>query len=422
MSLKDIALELFCHFDEENKGYITQDQLLNGSIKEGPFSEFSEGEILSIFTLLDKENKGVITLNDFTDAFVSDSSLTTDTPYSEDRDDEQMNSGDEVYFINNNRQHSFPRMSSWEGNEDIYMSTQSPQVFEYGSTESLPQITTDELYRPDSDGALYRLDGSENDDRNYWCNRVKHVDREYFKRRESLPSVIDPLLIQKARMKLLGAKKWHSVDQGIDKFVIEANGLSLQFELDNNLKNQSMNLASKDEVTKSTNNLIVSLKHSSSELLHQNKPQRRHRRKKRNERNKDILFGSTDSLISSLRCSSCASLRSEKYSSNEDVRLHPLPKKFLSHNNLNVILKHRKRLPRYVTRSSLDLGSEDGSYSDYENYNNKKSSFLSNDNLSFANRNGFMISCENVSTPVGVSAENWESFLKKISGVSMFAG
>ena len=76
MELKDLAIELFKQFDPENKGFITQEQLLNSS-NDGSGS-FSCNQISYIFSLLDKESKGVITLTDFTDAFIGASDSNKD--------------------------------------------------------------------------------------------------------------------------------------------------------------------------------------------------------------------------------------------------------------------------------------------------------------------------------------------------------
>lgn len=66
MDLHDLAIELFYRFDPDQRGYITQEQLLDSAKDDA----LTEGQIISVFTLLDKENKGIITLSDFTDAFV----------------------------------------------------------------------------------------------------------------------------------------------------------------------------------------------------------------------------------------------------------------------------------------------------------------------------------------------------------------
>ena len=75
MDLKELAAELFCQFDPEKKGYITQEELLNLSSGEGPFNE---KQVLSIFSLLDKDKKGIITQFDFTNAFLDISDTYND--------------------------------------------------------------------------------------------------------------------------------------------------------------------------------------------------------------------------------------------------------------------------------------------------------------------------------------------------------
>ncbi|XP_047134746.1 ras and EF-hand domain-containing protein homolog isoform X1 [Hydra vulgaris] len=68
MDLNNLAIELFKQFDPDNKGYITQEQLINGN--NADHESFSFNQISCIFSLLDKENKGIITLADFMDAFI----------------------------------------------------------------------------------------------------------------------------------------------------------------------------------------------------------------------------------------------------------------------------------------------------------------------------------------------------------------
>ena len=480
MSLKDLAVELFCQFDEDNKGYITQDQLLNGSSKDGLFAEFSEVQILSIFELLDKENKGVITLTDFTDAFVTD---TNETSSYTGEDTEQ-----DYYHQNESdgrlRESYSPLLLDAE--EEIYARSPSPRV--YGSMDSLPTYCHD----GDHDRIMVkpRSMSCQSEDDCWWNGdhdpNIRHSKDllspsspcsptsssgggSMRKRTDSLPSIMDPLILKKTmRNSLLrnAKKKWVSVDQGIDQssrnntllYPALMNGYMMSnhrgFEQNNNLRNTKLNGMTKSDsridkilvpLKKLSNDLSNSrneLRLSTSSITGHDKnynssinttaattlsaPKRRHRRQ---GNTKATFFGSKDSVLSSVRCSSCASLRSmdgggnNKYydSSNEDLS-SIVPRRNRSHTNLLRVHK-----PLYMKQQSYDpLCSDDPECSDNESGfggNKHNNGYRSRDSLLSNQNGGFYISCENVSSPVvDVSIENWESFLRKIGGVSLFAG
>ena len=480
MSLKDLAVELFCQFDEDNKGYITQDQLLNGSCKDGLFAEFSEVQILSIFELLDKENKGVITLTDFTDAFVTDTNETS-------REDTE-----EDYYHQNEcdgglRESYSPLLLG--GEEEIYARSPSPRV--YGSMDSLPTYCHHDedriMVKPRSMSCQSEDDLWWNGDDHNQKNR--HHNKDFSssppspcsptgyssgmrKRTDSLPSIMDPLILKKTmRNNLLrnAKKKWVSVDQGIDRsntllypalmngYTMSTNHLGL--EKNNNLRNTKLNGMTKsdsriDKILVPLKKLSNDLSNSRNELRlstssvtglngvhHENHNSststttattldpfmRKHRRQ---GNAKTAFFGSKDSVLSSIRCNSCTSLRSmdggsnNKYydSSNEDLS-SIVPRRNRSHSNL---LRVQKK-PLYMKQQSYDqLCSDDPDCSDESGFGgggNKHNGYRSRDSLLSNQNGGFYISCENVSSPAAdVSIENWESFLRKIGGVSLFAG
>jgi len=399
--MKDLALELFCQFDRENQGYITQAQLLNGSCKDGLFAEFSEGQILSIFEVLDKENKGVITLSDFTDAFVTDGNGS----YPEDEFYQQENYSDH---------NSLSVFSSMLDGEEIYVRSPSPHV--YGSTESLPNYN-------DQVSNLQRSASCQSEEDWNWDHQTQPsmgMDLTTGRKRtDSLPSIMDPLILRKAKRNLLKSKKWVSVDQGMDNSFLTTNGFPQQFETNNNLKNQRLNGLTKSDSR--IDKILIPLKKLSKHLSHsKNELRMNHEKRSRKKRHGRSFFGSKESVLSNIRCNSCASMRSRDkyYSSNEDLsHCHNSLASRMSHNNLSRIPK-----PFYLKHSSSEHICSDVDYSDNESGYGKYNRYISRDSL-LSNQNGFYISCENVSTPiVDVSIENWESFLRRISGVSLFAG
>eukprot|EP00111_Clytia_hemisphaerica_P008116 TCONS_00023681-protein len=414
MSLRDLAMELFCQFDDENKGYITQDQLLNGSCKDGLFSEFSEGQILSIFELLDKENKGVITLSDFTDAFVTDTNETT--------------TNEDQYFHQSERS-SIQAYSPMFDGEEIYARSPSPsavQVYSYGSMESLPGYGEESIQKE------LRRSMSCQSEEDWWGGFSTHHVEESLdlsmsvnrKRTDSLPSIMDPLILKRTKKNLLNSKRWVSVDQGIDQSFIATNGLNHRFEENNNLKNKRLNGFTKSDSR--IDKILVPLKKLSKHLSNSKNELRINKEKRvRKKRKGPSLFGSRDSVLSSIRCSSCASVRSNDkyYSSNEDIsfnRGHPTHygRRQRSHSNLLQVQK-----PIYMKQSSYEHLCSDIDCSDNESALSKHNSYLSHDSLLSNQNGGFYISCENVSSPiVDVSAESWETFLRRIGGVSLFAG
>ena len=468
MSLKDLAVELFCQFDEDNKGYITQDQLLNGSCKDGLFSEFSEVQILSIFELLDKENKGVITLSDFTDAFVTD---TNESSYTT----------EENYYHQNemNMPNERERYSPLDGEEEIYARSPSPRV--YGSMDSLPTYCDDDevIVKPRSlscqseDDCWWGRDDPSSKAKDLsppssptstFCNLRMRTD--------SLPSITDPLILKKAMRKslLLNAKKkWVSVDQGIDQSLTNTllyptlmNGFTRNHrsaEQNNNLRNTKLSGMTKsdsriDKILVPLRKLSKHLSDSRNELklirsglnlqngVDKNisttalSPSKRRRRHRQRGNTTATFFGSKESVQSGVRCSSCASLRSmdnnKYFSSNEDLSISC--SQLVEHRNHspNNLLKVHK--PFYMRHSSYEhlcsddpdccsdnesgFGGGGGGGTKHNNGYRSRDSLLSNHQ-----NGGFYISCENVSSPVvDVSIENWESFLRKIGGVSLFAG
>ena len=497
MSLKDLALELFCQFDEDNKGYITQDQLLNGSSKDGLFAEFSEIQILSIFELLDKENKGVITLSDFTDAFVTDTSATSTNGNAD-------TAGDDYYHQNEMEQHqnfSNSRRGSTNNyspllldGEEIYARSPSPRV--YGSMDSLSRYCEDD----DEDELMIRKPRSAScqSDDDWWRSGSRNskgveeiLDHDLpsspspppfcmKKRTDSLPSIMDPLILKKTLMMtknkrkslLLNSKKWVSVDQGIDRssnslyHPLPTNGL---LEQNNNLKNKK--LSGMTQSDSRIDKILVPLKKLSKHLSNSRNELRdlllgpvlsvggnalsnsRHnsnddieltstttstttslskkRRPRRHHGNTtSTFFGSKDSVLSSIRCNSCASLRSmdnnKYFSSSEDLSISCSQLSAGSgrgpRRNYGSLLKVFKK-PPYAKHPSHEHTCSDLDYSDTESGIGGRR-HLSRDSLLSNQNGGFYISCENVSSPIvaDVSIENWETFLKKIGGVSLFAG
>lgn len=459
MDLSELAIELFCQFDPDKKGYITKDQLLDGNNRNGPFSEV---QIHSIFSLLDKDNKGVITLSDFTDAFLdvsdggnqneiedytnntddNDRIYCTDDVY--DNEDDNINNDD----VGDSRAHTEiydhieseydPSNEEYDhSNEDIYnyLNKINDKPFKdrisqavtrkFNSTESL--LVKSSIYRTSS--ANECLDDGHLDE--YWWEHGQRIDgltQSILTRRDSLPSFNS--ISRKSKTNLLKAKQWRSYDCGIDRCFVASNNSAF--------KREPYKTKSYDDKKRDFNRILS--KHNSTEAVQSHehivrtiKDKNLHQSGNQVSQEFDEIFGSTRQTV--VRCSSCTGLNSESGSSDDNIYIQkiirPTLKKFMSQSNSNLAhdkLNGGRSQQLLKTQSSLDLyDGKDSVFNDHNQENSpriqKRKGYSSIENLLSRDKhlkNGF--SNEHLSTSRDNLSEEWEAYLRRIGGVSLFAG
>ena len=429
MDLNNLAIELFCQFDPEQKGYITQDELLSNK-KDSPFSDV---QILSIFSLLDKEKKGIITLTDFTDAFldVSDGNRTDYDDYSNlasqnEYDDENENlygrigENDEVYDNDSDGSDGgelydddiFHHMNDFDKVENgrTFIKRDSKR---YSSVDSI--INEKLLVRTSSTKeSLNKKENNYVDE--YWWDHGKRINSlvesfnlKTLKRQDSLPSLID----SSKRVKHKNRKKWRSCDHGIDKCFIASNNIAFNIESEKNKKLPTSRCIDSDTV--SLRQHVFEEERRTYENNTKNSEMN-----KRVSKELDEIFGSA-STISLERSNSCTCLSSNRYSSDGKLYNQALTSSsngYFSSSSVNVCqdgLRHKRKPSSLLLKSHSSQELCKRRYSRDSFYNSETSD--DNDN-----------SCENVpksrDTSYGrrCSVEEWQIYLRRIGGVSLFAG
>jgi len=470
MDLNDLAIELFCQFDPEKKGYITKDELLNVSNREGPFSEV---QVLSIFSLLDKDDKGVITLTDFTDAFLDISDINemsesdtiendkilykneeeyitdnNDSKYIPDNCDEYIddnvtdfisennyiNANEHEYLNGNVRAYSSDEEVSDDHSDDIGTDNRYMDYQHYDSTNNDLHVNNYSEYESIKNDQNKCRTSSVNDDwflksRNlddkqksefedqYWWeygNSINgfRINSAFFKR-ESLPSLKSTDIPRINDLKL--SRKWKSCEAGINKCFIASNNKAFQLDRTNSLNTTHTR---KRNLIKKLSNLKL------------NQLEQEYKKEKLVTKELDCIFGPKHQVVT--RAASCTCL--ELDDQNQTNRT----KKCMSQNNLNMYpTTNKKVINRYNTilrtRSYRELDIDEKQ--DYlyrtadsiENINKyfkrRRSSSTPSENLSSINaEDGLYVSCESVLSPRENTNEDWQSYLKRMQCVSLFGG
>lgn len=466
MDLKELAAELFCQFDPEKKGYITQEELLNLSSGEGPFNE---KQVLSIFSLLDKDKKGIITQFDFTNAFLDISDTyndnveddtnihvrrVTEEIYQDGDEDENENnkqindyytyfSPNGEFIINNDLLNdSDGSADPLHGSESGQESSQSERDSNdedfingsKGQIKILKKQTNKTHHSHDSLSSLKQPKHSTKEDLtrhdyedDYWWEYGKPLNG-FLKiagtRTDSLPSLNNLDKSERnLRLNFLFSKKWKSCDSGIDKCFVAKNSKALK----------------KENTEKFTRNVNRTKNSNASRVRSNPRSNRRINNihlKNGYNKNHQVLEAFEDdlSLSGKLRSYSDTIPNENNIETNGffryDNRLHK-SREFSSYNSLNTypstkVTTSKKLILRSQSYGSIDDHNENRTNElyfkePYLEHKNRLSTYNSNEDM-LSRDNGLCTSCESMLSSRDGSTEDWQSFLKRIQGVALFGG